>query len=126
MKIMAAQYPVTPSRPGFRPKLRYQKMGLGSLHLFDSIIKPNQIIFAYPEDIPIQYKDVLVCIDSPEMQDWAEREADVDLVTEALYKKVERETKGWYDVINISSEKAINEKGLRDVDAEALLISLNL
>lgn len=122
---MPAQNPHVPTRPGFRPKLRYQKQGLGSLHLFDAIIKPNQIISCYPEDIPEQYKAVLLCIDTPEMQIWATKESGDALMKEVLYEIQEKETKGWYDVVNMDSGKAINEKQLSKVDAETLRDSLN-
>jgi hypothetical protein len=123
--VMPAQNPHVPTRPGFRPKLRYQKQGLGSLYLFDSIIKPYQTISCYPEDIPAQYKDVLVCIDTPEMQTWATKESGDIAMKEVLYETQERETKGWYDVVNTDSGKAINEKRLRKADAETLRDSLN-
>lgn len=33
-------------------KIRYQKLGGGSLRMLNRIIKPNQIFSAYPEEIP--------------------------------------------------------------------------
>ena len=124
MKILSAQQPKTPTRPGFRPKLRYQKLGSGSIPLFNSLIKPNQVISAYPEDIPVGYKDVLVCIDNVEMQEWAKKENEKALEKESLYELVEK-THGWWDVVNSETKKTINEKSLRKVDAETLMDSLN-
>jgi hypothetical protein len=124
-EVMPAQPPKTPTKPGFRPKLRFRKSADGSIHLFNSIIKPNQVISCYPEDIPEQYKSVLVCIDSVEMQEWAKKENDLAVERENLYGIVERDGKGWYDVVNKETEKTLNEKRLRKADAEKLCDSLN-
>ena len=122
--FISAQQPKTPTRLGFRPKLRYQKLGAGSIPLFNSLIKPNQVISAYPEDIPARYKDILVCIDSTEMQEWAKKESEKALEKEFLYELVEK-THGWWEVVNRETKKAINEKSLRKADAETLRDSLN-
>lgn len=125
LETMDAQNPVAPIKPGFRPKLRYQKQGKGSFELFNALIKPGQIISLYPEDVPVEYKDVLLCIDSPEMQEWAKQENEAALTKENVYALKENETAGWWDVVNVETEKSINEKRLRKQDAETLLATLN-
>jgi len=120
-----AQNPITPTKAiGFRPKLRYEKQGKGSLHIWDSIVKPWQVVLCYPEDIPVEYKDCFKCLDDEDLQEAAKKENERFTEIECLYNLVET-TRGWYDVVNSSTGKAINEKKLRLVDAQELKESLN-
>ena len=123
---MPAQNPVSPTKTlGFRPKLRYKKVTGGSLHFLNAIIKPNQTILVFPEDIPAQYLKDFICLDSPELQDAAKIENERFIGKEVLYTVKKTKIKGKYDVLNSFTGKPINEKKLEKAEAEKLRDSLN-
>lgn len=110
---------------GIRPKLRYKKITRGSIELFGRLIKPGQIIWAYPEEISEAYSKDFTILDSKDIQELAKSENKDIFIDERVYEIAEKETHGWYDVVNSSTKKPINEKSLRKVDAELLRDSLN-
>ena len=115
----------SPHRPGFRPKLRYRKCTKGSLHLWNALIKPGQVVLVYPEDIPAENTKDFECLESPEMQEWASEANEEYDVPEELFQVEEKDTHGRFDVVNSITGKAINTKSLRKSEAEELRDSLN-
>lgn len=126
MTTLPAHQPNTPDHPGFRPKLRYRKEGKGSLYLWDAIIKPGQVIFVHPEDIPEKHVKDFVCLDPPQMQEWAKAENEVFASSESLYQVKETETpEDGFVVVNSQTGKKLNEKKLKKEEAEKLRDTLN-
>jgi hypothetical protein len=106
-----------------RKKVRFIKTGGGSFRMGpeykNRIIKPGQIFEAYPEDIPKAFRDVVKPVTPlPE----PEEEKIPDSTTFVI--KPKGKSKTWFDVIDTSSEKPINEKALRKEEAEQLLSEL--
>jgi len=103
--------------------IRWKKIGGGSLHLPNRIIKPNQEFSARLEDIPEQFRDVIVPL-NPKMQavvDKAEKAAGSPAVKLKYFVKAR--SAGYYDVVD-KDGKVMNEKALRKEAAETLIESL--
>lgn len=101
-------------------RIRWRKIGGGTFRMGKGrIIKPNQVFRARPSEIPEGFRDVVVPID-----DVGTEEPEVVTPQSPAYE-IRQRSVGWYDVINVSTGKVINERALRKSDAEALLASLN-
>lgn len=101
-----------------KQQVLYQKIGGGSLHLPNRIIKPNQKFRAYPEEIPTAFKDLVVVVNKDEAE--AAERVEEDPKLEYFLKD---KGGGWYDIVN-SSGKVQNEKSLRKEEAEKFLLSM--
>jgi len=96
-------------------RIRWKKVGGGSLHLKNRIIKPGQVFLAYPHEIPEAFRDNIIAIDKlPE-----EKPVIGVKATFTIEKKVGQ----YYNVVN-SSGKVMNEKGLKIEEAEKLKATL--
>lgn len=93
-------------------QVKWRKIGGGTHKIGNRRIKPNQVFFAYPSEIPKGLRDVIVPLKDFEMPEPIQ-------IQEPLYE-VKSRGGGWYDVINLVSGKAMNEKGMRKEDAEQL------
>jgi hypothetical protein len=122
---------IVPLAPVVEPepikKLRWKKIGGGSLRLFHKIIKPNEIFYAHESEIPKSFMDTIICMEDVEVREIAKRkeEAIPPKTPEKLYE-VKLKSVGWYNVIQIASGKPINPEALRKTEAETLCSSLNL
>lgn len=118
---------VTAVQEEVRPKLMYKKMGGGSLRMTlegkKRIIKPNETFAAYPEDIPVGFKNLIVCLDTPEIQKKASIPPPV-IPKEALFG-MEKNPNGGWDVVNNETLKPMNTEPLKKAAAQELLDSLN-
>jgi hypothetical protein len=104
-----------------RKKIRYRKIGGGSFRTKQGrIIKPNQTFYAYPEDIPKGFKDVIRPVDEV-----AEAEEEPIVDSEPARFEIRHKSGPYYDVYNSSIDKKINEKGLKKEDAEELIKELS-
>jgi hypothetical protein len=84
------------------------------------IIKPNEVFKARPDEVPMAFRDTIIALDT------LPAEPPAPPPPEVKFGLVEREgTKGWFDVINTVSGKAINDKALREPDALKLLESMS-
>jgi hypothetical protein len=82
------------------------------------IIKPNQIFLAFPEEIPNGFRDIIKPLEElPE-------DCDSKIISITKYG-IKRRGAGWFDVVNVETDKPMNEKGLRKEDAEKLLAKLS-
>jgi len=110
-----------------RPKLTYRNVG-GVLRIkrLDLIVRNKETFSAYPEQIPVAFRKTIICISDPELQKQASLEERVFPTKENLYKVDKAKTEGWFNVINETSGKIINEKSLKLPDAERLRDSLNI
>lgn len=131
-------------------KPAWRKKGGGSFRLFDgSIIKPNQRFNAYEEEIPEAFLDTVVRLSNkkgkemehsvkPVVQESAKAPKETVEPVPDEYKdhqdpkekgagttfEIVSKSPGWYDVINTTTGKAQNEKGLRAQEAKDLLTTL--
>lgn len=128
-------------------KVKYKKIGGGSLRINGQIIKPNQTFYAYPHQLSA-WENVVDCLEPdklPENEHYEdvtrfklepkenqreykddEKIADKD---EAMEKSddefdIKDRGRGWYDVVNVQSGKAINENALRIQEAKDLKATL--
>jgi hypothetical protein len=97
-------------------KVRWKKTGGGSFRMASGkIIKPNQVFWARPDEIPEGFRDTIVPLTSvPE-------NAPVEF-TEIKYEP-RAASPGWYDIVDGQGKK-VNEKSLRENDAKEMLASL--
>ena len=97
-------------------KVHYKKIGGGTFRLANGkIIKPNQRFWAFPEQIPEGVSHVVIPVDPDEpTQKVTPMETTFSIQTGSP---------GWYNVVD-QNGKQINEKQLRQKDAEALVASL--
>lgn len=100
---------------------RFKKIGGGSFETYSGkIVKPNEIFKADPDDIPKAFRDIVVEVD-PDPNPQPEPKTEEIEVHE--YTK-EPKSKGWYDVVD-SNGKVMNEKSLRDAEADELIKNLS-
>ena len=91
--------------------IEWIKDGGGSFRLGNGkIIKPNQKFFAYPSQIPANFRDVVTPLE--EVPDLEKEEVTVE---EPEYSLSSRGG-GWFDIVD-SNEKVMNEKALKREDA---------
>jgi hypothetical protein len=93
--------------------------------MLGTIIKPGQRFRAYPHEIPEAFRDLVEPLDAEAVIKIEEKIALDEAEVEELYEIRPAKGVGWFDVVNIASEKPINTKSLRKPDAEELLLSLN-
>ena len=109
-------------------KVRYKKLGRGSLRMNGKIIKPGEIFYAYPDQIPTTFKDIIIPLDDT-VEAREERQVKETIAPKVNVVKHEYslQNKGkstlWWDVVD-SNGKVINEKGLKKEDAESLIENL--
>jgi len=104
-------------------RLRWQKIGGGSLRWRNKIIKPNEVFLAHREDLPHSFMDCLICLDSEVIQKEKIAVQEKASAPPVLYKLIELQDNLW-DVVN-EEGKAINENPLDIAQAEALLATLS-
>jgi hypothetical protein len=103
-------------------KIRYKKIGGGSLRMHRKIIKPGEIFMAYPADIKEGWKNVVVPLDTVPVSE-AKKEVVNPKVT--AYKLQPRgKSKLWFDVVGPNG-KILNDKALKKVTANQLINDLS-
>lgn len=106
----------------------WRKLGGGSLRLPGRIIKPNQQFRAYPEEIPVGFRDLVQPLEG---QIFPQPEAPE---VEKLSKKAKEEPtyakratgQGWWEIYRTDTGKVVSEKKVRESEADDLLEQLNL
>ena len=106
-----------------KKEIKWRKVGGGSLrYIRGHIIKPNEVFIAYENEIPLAFRGFVV-----PLEDLPKTEGDKVLLEkrggQAKYE-LHSVGNGWWDIINVASGKAINEKQLRKNDAEKVLKEL--
>jgi len=101
--------------------IQWIKKGGGTFRMTNPnrIIKPNQKFFATLAEIPLGFRDVIVPVSEKEKQ-----ELETGAIDVPLRFRIETEGNGWFDVINVSTDKAVNDKSLRAAEAKELLKDL--
>lgn len=106
-------------------KVRWKKIGGGSLRLGNRIIKPGEIFYASESELPKTFMDTLVCLDKEDLQKIKDGTKQASKISEVLYRLENDATfKGLWNVVN-EEGKAINEKPLEKAIAEELLTAIN-
>lgn len=101
-------------------KIRFKKLGGGSLRFGGRIIKPNEVFRAYPDDIPKGFRDIVVPLDKVPL---SKEEEPIDVV-KVDYELRARGAGGWYDIFNKITDKKVNDRALKRDAAEKLLTEL--
>lgn len=99
-------------------KVWWRKLGSGSFTMGNGkIVKPNERFRAKPEDIPNNFRDVVIPLDQ-----LPEEKPPVTQPLDQQYK-IETKSPGWYNIVDVNG-KIINEKALRDHEAKEMLVGL--
>ncbi|MHC4123660.1 MAG: hypothetical protein ACYSSI_08825 [Planctomycetota bacterium] len=103
-------------------KIWWKKLGGGSLRLGNGkIIKPNETFRATVEELPkLAVKSKRVVPVSGKLPEKKE-----DPVKSATGYALKEKGVGWFDIINMQTEKPFNEKSLRKTEAAKLLAELS-
>ena len=113
-------------------ELKYRKLGGGSLRLLGRIIKPGEIFYADPDDLPASFADVLECLDGVQGRPTKGKSKVADIgevvVPDSVYTLQLNEAKSTedeplYDIVN-EAGKVINEQPLNKVQAEETIKAL--
>jgi hypothetical protein len=120
------------SEPEPRKKLRWKKLGGGSLRRVPGypIVKPGQIFEAFLDDISPRFLPTLQCLDAELMAEQVGKRltpAPKETTWKAESKKVTVDKKSViiWNVVNSISGKPINEIPLSEADANKLAVALN-
>ena len=103
-------------------KIRYKKIGGGSLRFGGKIIKPQQIFKARPDEIPEAFKDVIIPLDEVKEKQLTEEAIPAGKVAEYILQP-RANSKLWFDVVD-SQGKVLNEKALKKEVAERLIADM--
>lgn len=100
-------------------KIRFRKLGGGSLRMPGRIIKPNQVFSAYPDEIPPGFRDVVKPVDKSEVfkpESEKEEIAQMESVEPNYYKQ--HKGAGVYDIYREGDDKLMSSgvKGKQATD----------
>jgi hypothetical protein len=105
---------------GEEQKIRWKKIGGGSLWLLGHIIKPGQVFYAKPSDISEAFRDQIVPVDGIPAPNTPPVVGKV-----STYKMQPKgKSPSLWEVVNVETGKAVNEKGVTKEKAEAILQDL--
>jgi len=107
-------------------EIRWRKIGGGSLrYIRRRIIKPNERFIAREDEIPSAFREYVVALeDLPQTEVKEEAKEEVKENPTKTQYEMRTDGGGWWDIINVTSGKPINEKKLRKADAEKVLREL--
>lgn len=114
-------------------KILYRKTGGGFFRFKGRFIKSGDTFWAFPHEIPKAFEDTLIELDTTHVEDLPNQEdenkEDAELQKEAIenlvtYTKEKAPGVGWYNVVD-STGKKVNEKSLREKDADEMVDNLN-
>lgn len=102
------------------PMLEWKKIGGGAYHMGNRIIKPNQVFKARPSQIPLGFRDVVICLNEDKLK--MATHFEVTKNTEADYTI--QKTEEGFDVVNMYGKK-INSATLTEKEASQLKKALS-
>lgn len=107
---------------------RWRKLGGGSMRIPGKIIKPGQIFRAWSEEIPKGFRDLVQPVDGQSTPSPTQTEQEEIAKMESTEPTYEKRPKGggWYDIYQVDTGKKMNEKSVREDEADELLEQLNL
>jgi len=107
--------------------LRWKKIGGGSFRLASKrIIKPNQTFMAAEEEIPLAFRDQIICLSDKDEVAKIKKEADAEeaelKASEGVFKvfKAGKAFPDLYNVKNMTTKKVVNEKPMSKDEAYGL------
>lgn len=103
--------------------IRWRKIGGGAFNMPNRIIKPNQEFSARLEDIPENFRDVVVPLNEKEAAKIRKKEETPSKPAVKLKYFVKARGGGYYNVED-QDGKVQNEKALRKDAADALIANL--
>ena len=103
-------------------RIRWKKIGGGSLKLGGRLIKPEQIFKANPDEIPEAFRDVIIPLDEIKEKQLSEEAIPDGKIAEYTLQP-RANSKLWFDVVD-SQGKVLNEKALKKEVAEKLIADL--
>lgn len=104
-------------------KIRWVKEGRGVFRLKNHIYRPGEIFWARPDEISLQFRDLIKPVDPNDLEKKESTVVDEELVVKPAYTKVKRETSNFWDIFD-GNGKQVNEKALREEQADDYLQSL--
>lgn len=99
-----------------KSKQKWRKIGGGVFRIGNRTIHPGEVFFADPSEIPQSFRNIIQPVGPMPAE---EPPISVLPVFEIIHLGM-----GWYDIVNIETRKAMNEKKLRLSAAEMMLKSL--
>lgn len=98
-------------------RIRWKKVGGGTLYFNGKTIGYGNVFMAYPHEIPENFRDTIIPLDA--LPD------DTVIVEKPAYEvKPKPGAPGWYNVVDTETGKVLNEKSLRPKQAQELLEEL--
>ena len=113
--------PATEPRPD--GKIRWVKEGRGVFRLKNHIYRPGEVFWAHPNEISSQFRDLIKPVDPLPVEPPVEDSVANQLIVKSAYTKVKRESSNFWDIFD-GEGKQLNEKALREEQADDYLISL--
>jgi len=106
-------------------RIRYRKIGGGSLHLKNRLIKPNEIFLAYPSEIKEAFRDTVIPLEEEPKRPMPKVEPLPKPAVKSAYTlKARGKSRLLFDVVDAQG-KILNEKVLTKTLAEQLIAGLN-
>lgn len=102
-------------------KIQYVKLGKGSLRFKGKRIKENQKFYAYPDEIPETFKDLIKPVLKGDEIQVEEAQENID-VKPSEYK-LQHRGGPWWDVVD-GSGNLMNENAIRQAEALELIKTL--
>ena len=103
-------------------KIRFKKEGRGVFRHRGHIYRPGEIFWAHPNEISVQFRDLIKPVDGPITEVEKVPVPEV-LVIKPAYTKVKRDSSNFWDIFD-GEGKQVNEKALREEQADEYLKSL--
>lgn len=131
---------ISVDKPG-EGRIQWKKLGKGFFRLPNRIIKPGQVFWAHPDEIPVEFGDAIVPLVPEDLKEEVPVETSLkrrtrrmsepsqelpveEVVEKPVYNIVRRnETSPWYDLFDAEGKK-MNAKALRLEEAEEFKESL--
>jgi hypothetical protein len=113
----------SPAEPRTDGKIRWRKEGRGVFRHRGRIYRPGEIFWAHPNEISMQFRDMIKPVDPSELLVVGSVEVKPELVIKPAFTKKKRETSEFWDIFD-GEGKQVNEKALREEQADDYLESL--
>ena len=108
-------------------KSHFKKIGGGTFRLGNNIIKPGQTFWAFPDEIPEGFRDVVIALEGNIVFEKEKKGKEKPLedvkAKELVFTAKQREGSQWWDIFD-SQNKKVNDKGLTKEKAEKFIEDL--
>lgn len=104
-------------------KIRWRKEGRGVFRLRNHIYRPGEIFWAHPNEISLQFRDLIKPVDGTVEELTSVIPVNEELVIKPAFTKKKREDSSFWDIFD-GEGKQVNEKALRSEQADDYLESL--